>query len=234
MRISTNTLLFFVILHCLLAEPSFFHSLSALNKCKEPYDVAWDRRATRCPSLLRKRKDGKQELNPVTINWEQTNLTNHYTSLIQVWNEWNQQYLQADFPRLMIRYEDQLRHGPRVLQLIANCAGLDENDPEYKNVGSTFTYQAPMAKTHGQSTDLLAALQKLTGPRRSLLLHEDLDYATSSLDQELMSLFHYLHAVPSLGKASKGNKLPGLFQKKMRFKGLGKQQGMQKRFRRPG
>lgn len=127
-------------------------------------------------------------INPVSANYESKFLT-QYDSLVHVWNEWNQDYLEADFPRLMVRFEDQLFHGEKVMQLISNCSGIPLKQP--------FLYQWRKSKTHGDSSNFISALSKYGNVRaRQLLLDaKDLEYAKSTLDPTLVQIFGYQHEV---------------------------------------
>lgn len=59
---------------------------------------------------------------PVTISWSQT-VSREYKSLAHAWSEWYREYLDADFPRLMVRFEDLIFHAPAVLEKIRECVG---------------------------------------------------------------------------------------------------------------
>ena len=68
------------------------------------------------------------EMTPVTFHLTDRFLRNrgqilNYTSLVQVWNSFYQQYIDATFPRLIIRFEDTLFHLPEILHAIQQCAG---------------------------------------------------------------------------------------------------------------
>lgn len=112
-----------------------------------------------------------------------------YESLVHVWNEWNREYFEADFPRLMVRFEDQLFHAEKVMQLISNCSGIPLDEP--------FVYQSRASKKHGESSNLLSALAKYghTRGRHTPLDAKDMQYAKSTLDPTLMEIFGYSHEV---------------------------------------
>jgi hypothetical protein len=59
---------------------------------------------------------------PVEIAWSQT-IVRKYKSLAHVWSEWYREYLDADFPRLIVRFEDLIFHAPAVLEQIRECVG---------------------------------------------------------------------------------------------------------------
>lgn len=108
----------------------------------------------------------------------------HYSSLVGFWNDWYQAYVEADFPRLIIRHEDMLWHGEKVTGMIAECAGLSRRLP--------FTFGFGASKWHGWSANLPKSLGKLQEPSsRQALTPRDAEFAQRELNAELMELFHY-------------------------------------------
>ena len=47
----------------------------------------------------------------------------NYTSIVDMWREWNQAYVDVDFPRLMVRYEDLLFNSQETTKEVCECAG---------------------------------------------------------------------------------------------------------------
>lgn len=72
-----------------------------------------------------------------------------------------------------------------VLKEIAACVKSEVADP--------ITYRLETSKPHGSGTDYIKALTKTAdGPKRQHnMTSEDLVFADTHLDSELMSLFHY-------------------------------------------
>lgn len=127
-------------------------------------------------------------INPAFADYEKK-FPIRYDSLVHVWNEWNREYLEADFPRLMVRFEDQLFHGEKVMQLISNCSGIPLHQP--------YVYQWRESKMHGASSNLVSALSKYGNSRgrHTPFDVKDLEYAKSVLDPSLMEIFGYQHEV---------------------------------------
>jgi hypothetical protein len=122
---------------------------------------------------------------PVKINFDR-NSTLHWDSLVDLWNDWNRQYLQADYPRLMVRFEDLLFQAPAVMKQISDCMGVDFNL-------TTFRYQKGKAKKHGSGTDFLHAIIKSGNEtaRKQGMTEQDLTFAAQHLDADLMRIFQY-------------------------------------------
>lgn len=149
-------------------------------QCKQSYDATWNKSGgDRCPNLL---LPNSNEPNPVRVNWE-SKFPENYGSLVELWNDWNKAYVQATFPRLLIRYEDMLWHGEKVLELIAECAGIPRRQP--------FSFRYGASKTHGHSGNLVTSLQKLLAPSRQLMTPRNAEFAQHQLNKELMELFQY-------------------------------------------
>lgn len=117
-----------------------------------------------------------------------------YESLASMWSQWNRAYFEADFPRLIVRFEDVLFNAERVMNSVAECAGLSVRHP----------YRAMLrpSKGHGDSSGLLSAMLKYGTDKgwSTGFLPADLEYSKTALDKDLMSLFHYKS--PKNGKLS--------------------------------
>lgn len=111
-----------------------------------------------------------------------------------MWSTWNREYVDADFPRLFVRFEDILFNAEQVMNIVADCAGLAVRRP----------YRAMLkaSKDHGDSSDLLSAMIQYgtdSGRSRGLLL-EDIEYGKQVLDTDLMHLFNYSPLKPTVVK----------------------------------
>jgi hypothetical protein len=161
--------------------------------CKNNYEARWRHGAQHCPNLVPNDYDRRrfsqavsanQRSMPIRVIFSQ-NSTVHWDSLVHLWNDWYRQYLTADFPRLMVRFEDLLFQPDEVLQTIADCVGTELRDPLLFNTDSS--------KAHGSGTDLVHALIKYgSGDGRiSNMTVEDLEYADRILDKDLVRIFDY-------------------------------------------
>lgn len=161
------------------------------SMCKEWYDAKWEKPLDRrCPSII------KDPVNQTTYKvyalLQQTNYEKmeNYTSLPEMWSVWNRQYLDADFPRLIIRFEDALYRMDEVMDRIRTCIGMDSRQ------APPFQYSVDRAKKHGAPTDFVPALQMhMTdeGRHHGMTLL-DRNYTNQVLDVKLMSTFGYRYA----------------------------------------
>jgi hypothetical protein len=118
--------------------------------CESPYTMHWNMTDAHCPNLVEEStlwdadvtettQDIPAEMgNPVYIQWGRWGRTFH--SLAHVWSSWYREYYQAEFPRLIIRFEDLLFHTETVLDQVRECVGAEWTHP-------TFVYQTEPAKT---------------------------------------------------------------------------------------
>ena len=67
--------------------------------CESPYLMKWEYSEDHCPNLLG--KDGKG--NPAKTRWGKYD--RQWDSLADVWSEFNREYEEAEYPRLIIRFE---------------------------------------------------------------------------------------------------------------------------------
>jgi hypothetical protein len=164
--------------------------------CKKSYAVHWRSSSGRCPSLVEDTDDNPSrttqvQVKPLARNGQVGVGVETYASMADLWTEWNLQYLDADFPRLIVRFEDYLFHTRRLFDIILECAGIPPLPQE-----QPFVYHTEPAKVHGgASIDFVEAIIKYgTAHGRSKGFSDaDLEYAQEALDVRLMELFHYHH-----------------------------------------
>jgi hypothetical protein len=169
-----------------------FHWMQSM--CKSPYAAHWKKTRLHCPNLVPTEHD-LQRFGPelaatnhtfnVTVHFD-TNQVIHWKSLIDLYNDWYLQYfINATYPRLIVRFEDMLLHAPTILQVIGRCVGVDAS--------STFKFQVNSAKQHGSHTDFMSALLK-SGNRDARVRNmtsEDIQFAVQNLDPYLMETMQY-------------------------------------------
>ena len=117
----------------------------------------------------------------------------YHDSLVGFWNDWYRDYIEADFPRLMIRFEDLVFHPKQVTKLVCECAGGQLKHPKH------FKYIVNSAKkgnAHGKVGDRTSYVDALikygTEEGRYKGFEEaDLEYVRQHLDPEIMDLFGY-------------------------------------------
>jgi hypothetical protein len=158
------------------------------SMCKESYDAKWEKpKDRRCPALI---NEETNQVFPVLTRLEQANWAYlNYTSLIGMWVDWYAQYLNADYPRLLIRFEDVLYRQEEIVQLIRDCVGMPSSTQPFARL-------AGKAKSHGDSSDYATALIKYISDdtRHQGLNQLDRDYANKVLPKDMMDLFGYKYA----------------------------------------
>jgi hypothetical protein len=128
---------------------------------------------------------------PLYVKYKLINTT--HESLAHLWNDWYDEYLQSDFPRLLVRMEDLVFHGRNVTEQVCTCVGGESKaDFEY------ITDSAKHGKIHGNDkTTLLQAMirygsaDKLSRTKGMTL--EDEAYAKTVFRKDLMEMFGYSH-----------------------------------------
>ena len=97
--------------------------------------MEWNRTGAHCPNLIEDSTIMDAEVPedtegipenlgvPVWIRWGRWGRS--WSSLAHVWNSWYREYYHADFPRLIIRFEDLLFHTEAVLEEIRDCVGAE-------------------------------------------------------------------------------------------------------------
>ena len=101
-------------------------------QCKQGYDAKWTIVPGHCPNLVTSEEDRKHKAFSnvttfnVTVQWSQTykRLTDFYESLADLWSKWHRHYLDANYSRIFVRFEDMLFHPDKVMKAISDCVDI--------------------------------------------------------------------------------------------------------------
>jgi hypothetical protein len=164
------------------------------SMCKHPYAAKWKHVKEHCPNLVPSSFDknafselARAKSVPMTISYP-GNKT-QWDSLAHAWSDWYNQYVQADYPRLIIRFEDIIFHAREVITIVCECAGAVPKQ-------DTFSYVVDAGKwgsAHKGSSNMISAMIKYGTDKKRFasLTDKDLRYAAEHLDPELLGRFHY-------------------------------------------
>ncbi len=162
--------------------------------CRHRYAASWKHFEGHCPNLIPITPDEKAKVNNATtvkvdIFYRKTNVT-HHDSLADLWNTWYGNWIDAEFPRLIVRFEDLLFHAEQVLTQVCECAG-----GKVYNI-SDFKYSVGSAKTgaaHKGSNGLVKSITKYGDKSKRLKSYtkQDLTYAIKTLKNDIMNSFGY-------------------------------------------
>lgn len=173
------------------------------SMCRIQYKVWWPHNKDRhCPNLVPDEDDHKEfptrlkgkDHVPVAVQYPE--FVSKHDSLVHLWNDWYNEYADAKFPRLIVRFEDLIFHAKNVTETVCQCAG-----GEMKNHG--FQYIVDSAKkgvgAHGKMEERTSMIQAIIrygkdSSRLSGFKEEDLEFARKNLDPKLMEFFGYQHA----------------------------------------
>ena len=177
------------------------------SMCRHPYEARWRHTKEHCPNLVpnkydKGRRPGKGEMGirvkfatqhigdePIPDRSNKTFV--HYDSLVDLWNTWYQQWQDAKFPRLMVRFEDLMFHAEETVSQVCTCGGgtmkrkfryvEDSAKGQFGPHEGSAGFLASMV-TYGNSTLRMKGILKETA---------DLDYARKHLSKDLMDTFGY-------------------------------------------
>jgi hypothetical protein len=170
------------------------------SMCRIHYKALWPHNPKRhCPNLIPNAQDKVQfpmlrnkDVVPVTVHYP--DFVKHHDSLAHYWNDWYNEYFNAEFPRLMVRFEDLIFHAKEVTTNVCTCAGG-------KMKKGDFVYIVDSAKkgvgAHGkmeQRTSFIDAIVRYGKDTNRLVSYtvEDLKFSRKSLDRNMMEFFGYL------------------------------------------
>lgn len=124
---------------------------------------------------------------PLTKIHQRPKTVRHYESFLHLWNDFYRQYYDADFPRLIVRFEDCMYLFPQVLKEIQHCVN------GYSKTNTT-EQKLDNGKDHGGRSNLWSALRKNSDPEgrlQKISSHSEFDYARNVLDSTMMEAFNY-------------------------------------------
>lgn len=162
--------------------------------CKEPYDAKFVRgmKTDLCPRFFVTAKDGTVRPNRVTVSAHQTNWTKTdiYESLPEMWNEYYRQYMEdADYPRLIVRYEDFLLYSQEIVRVLAECSGAKMTSSEFHY----FTGEARSWRKQEGTSNIINTVKKLGAMDWFYyqLTKEEQQVLQSHLSPDIRALFQY-------------------------------------------
>eukprot|EP00531_Pseudo-nitzschia_arenysensis_P006953 CAMPEP_0116125128 /NCGR_PEP_ID=MMETSP0329-20121206/5645_1 /TAXON_ID=697910 /ORGANISM="Pseudo-nitzschia arenysensis, Strain B593" /LENGTH=458 /DNA_ID=CAMNT_0003619147 /DNA_START=118 /DNA_END=1494 /DNA_ORIENTATION=- len=196
------------------------------SMCRHHYTANWPLVADHCPNLIAteaeikgNRKlhslygsadESQEKLVPVRVVYKKVaGIAHDHLSLAHFYSEWYRQYMDVDYPRIIVRFEDLLFHGEQVVRTLCDCGG---GVPRMDNGRSgAFAHVSESAKKGAAAHGPMAARTNLVGAlirygsfanRTDTMTHEDLMAARSHFDPKIMDTFGYFH--PSLEDVANG------------------------------
>ena len=181
------------------------------SMCRHAYAAEWYRVKEHCPNIIPTEDDKElfselrnESMVPITIYYA-NNFEVHHASFPHWYNEWYHLYLNATYPRIIVRFEDLLFYGQQVTETLCTCGGgVPREDRKFPH----FVHISDSAKlgtaAHGKhKTDLVGAMIKYGNDKHRLdsMTGDDIRAAIQYLDPNLMNLFGYSH--PSIEPSSR-------------------------------
>lgn len=142
--------------------------------------------------MILAKPSGPKYLNQVEVKAHQTGkrFTDYYDTLADFWTEYHRQYLEADYPSIMIRFEDMLFYGEEVMAILSECTGIPlQGDFRYA-AGDARGWRSDGTAARG----LVDALIKHGGKDpyyEKTMAPRDKKYLLKALDPHILDLFHY-------------------------------------------
>lgn len=152
--------------------------------CRNKY-VARFPQGDHCPYLVSKKSP--QKGNEVTVRYD-PEIMYTFDSLPDFWQTYNEQYYNAKYPRLIVRFEDIIYHPKEVTKQVCECAGgkLKKGPFQYDTDGVKKVYSS-------NATDWIGAVIKYSTLDNRLkgFQKEDLVHAKKFIDPKLLKAFQY-------------------------------------------
>eukprot|EP00934_Nitzschia_sp_Nitz4_P007521 Nitzschia sp. Nitz4//scaffold118_size93875//74617//76434//NITZ4_004800-RA/size93875-augustus-gene-0.46-mRNA-1//1//CDS//3329533760//7511//frame0 len=173
----------------------------AQSMCRHAYAAHWNHTRDHCPNIVPNQDDKArfpelEDSEYVPVHVKYAAVTTEHDSMMHFYNDWYNMYMNATFPRLIVRYEDLIFRGKEVTQAICSCAGgVERNDrpPGFRHVRESAKLGTA---AHGKfKTNLIGALIRYGTDEHKAdkMSPEDLEAAQAILDPTLMQSFAYEH-----------------------------------------
>ncbi|KAL7563940.1 hypothetical protein ACA910_017555 [Epithemia clementina (nom. ined.)] len=131
------------------------------SMCRHKYEMSWPHNPYRCPNLVPSADDPPilQHISsiPVVVDYGD-GMQRIHESLVHHYNEFYGAYLNATWPRIMVRYEDLIFRPRQVIEQVCTCAGG-------KLVGSGASVIEEYEMSHGRTRRSNAA--RLDGKKQA-------------------------------------------------------------------
>lgn len=163
------------------------------SMCRHRYAASWRNVDGHCPNLVPITPEEEELIAPrktfqVTINYHKHNATRH-ESMAALYNEWYGDWLDVDFPRLIVRFEDLLFHAEQVVERVCKCGGGVMKDGPFQYVQDS----AKKGTAHKGSNGLVKSMLQYGNvqKRTEAYSSKDLQYAETTLRSDVLDVFHY-------------------------------------------
>ena len=166
----------------------YFFSFS--TKCIHKYEGRWPHGPGNCPNLAEPkiRKDGTVKKVKMFVKY---NPPIYFDSLADYWGQWYKEYLEADYPRLIVRFEDIQFHARELIETICQCVGAvpRESDHLFRYVVDS----AKWGKAHHHKTNMITAMVKYGTDKNRFNGFKESDWVVAKevFTPEIMDLFGY-------------------------------------------
>lgn len=180
--------------------------------CRHSYGADWPHDPAHCPNLIPNEVDRELLLashkrygavgSTMNVTVSYADFQQHHASLVSFWNDWYKAYVEAPFPRLIVRFEDVVFHPKQITKIVCECAGGQLNSVSNNKPFRYIVDSAKRGAAHGaEKTSYVDALVKYgtEAGRYTGFETADLAYARQHLNPALMRLFGYRYPPPSTG-----------------------------------
>lgn len=172
------------------------------SMCRHQYTAKWETDSKRhCPNLVPNAEDRiefkhlkDKDSVPVRVRYgdRDEKIFRNHDSLVHFYNDWYQEYIEVDFPRIIVRFEDLVFFAKETTKAVCECAG--------GNLNKRFRYIVDSAKkgeaAHGpmsQRTGFVDSIIRYGTDKGRFkgFEQEDLEFSRKHLNRDLMDFFGY-------------------------------------------
>lgn len=159
------------------------------SMCRHQYETHWNHSPDKCPHVW---NEETQHTSRVQVNYAEA--TVHHQSLPGMWNDWYNEYMEADFPRILVRMEDLIFYGKNVTEALCKCGGGSPRQKHFHHISESA--KLGTAQHGSDKTSLVEAMIRYGTDEHRLdgMTETDLRVTREILDPNLMDIFNYKYA----------------------------------------
>ena len=158
------------------------------SECRHEYLLQWSHDEQHCPNIIDNTIRDRDVPLPVTSKYALS--TEHYSSLVDVWNSWYNEWEEQTFPKIQTRFEDLVFHGEEVLRRACECVGGVFTD-NFVFIERNAKEDLPL---NAGANGLVKTLIQYGNSKNRLegFTDREVQYAKKNLDEHLMEKFGYI------------------------------------------
>lgn len=164
------------------------------SMCRHNYTAHWDGfKEDHCPNFL---------MNDLGMSVRYDGFKRQYESVLHLWNDYYNEYKNADIPFLLVRFEDLVFHPVETVTQVCQCAGGKMSNKKFKYIVDSAKKGLAAHGAMKLRTGFVDAIVRYGSKDKRYKDHAkaDLEYVRDHIDPGLMEVANYARIDPEWNK----------------------------------